>query len=119
MSVSCVSRLPPVSLNRLPRCLFTGLVRPVCVPAPPGVFLPVKRHRWSRETHGTHGRLPVPNKYRRGTGVEVSERLRDESCSIFDPVAVRAVAALCVLDCDSRSDVANRSAKFAAAALER
>ena len=32
-----------------PRCLFTGPVCPVCVPAPPGVFLPVRclvqRHR--------------------------------------------------------------------------
>jgi hypothetical protein len=47
----CVSRLPPVSLNRYRTARFkpygTGTVRfksPfLCVPAPPGVFLPVPR----------------------------------------------------------------------------
>ena len=38
----CVSRLPP-----RPRCLFTGAC-PVCVPAPPGVFLPVPEPNYLR-----------------------------------------------------------------------
>ena len=38
----CVSRLPP-----RPRCLFTGAC-PVCVPAPPGVFLPVPEPNYTR-----------------------------------------------------------------------
>jgi hypothetical protein len=37
----------------------------VCVPAPPGVFLPVKRHRGSRDTHGTRGRTKAHGPHRR------------------------------------------------------
>ena len=47
---------------------FGGIIGTV-----PSASLPVKRHRWSRDTHGTHGRLPVPNKCRRGTGEPVSK----------------------------------------------
>ena len=62
----------PVLCPGSPRCLFTGSktvrlcdpcvpvcpVCPVCVPAPPGVFLPVQRHR-GEPGHTRTGSTPV------------------------------------------------------------
>jgi hypothetical protein len=59
-----VSRVCPVCVPALPPCLFTGTgTGTVCVPAHPGVFLPVKRpggSKTGKKTPGGAGTVCVP-----------------------------------------------------------
>ena len=44
-----------VGVIRVPLCARVSRVCPVCVPAPPGVFLPVQKHRGGEPGAGSPG----------------------------------------------------------------